>query len=278
MQPSFRGMPRPSRCGWHRRMALPSLLGAALLACAEAQAGVVADRVRASGVVRICIWPSYHGVSYRNPRTQQLSGMDVDLSRQFAADLGVRAVYVESTHETLVPDLLSQRCDVAMSGIGKMRPRMQELRFSRPYLQSSLQAVTTKSNPVVRSWSDIDQPGVAVGVQNGSLILPAVLAHFRHATVVQVPATETRERELAAGRIDVFLTNDIYARQLVENADWVRVVTAPSQILRIPLAYPVRPGDAEWIATVDAFVARIKADGRLAAAAQRHGLGALVVP
>ncbi len=256
------------------------LLVAAVLACAGscASAGPVADRVRASGVVRVCIWPSYHGVSYRNPRTLQLSGMDIDLSRQFAADLGVRLEYVDSAHETLVEDLTEQRCDVGMSAIGMLQPRMQLLRFSRPYLQSGLQAVTTKSNPVVRDWDDIDQPGVAIGVQNGASILPAVLAYFRRATVVRVPAPRTRERELAAGRVDVFLTNDIYARQLVENADWMRVVTPPSEVLRIPSAYAVRPGDAEWTAVVDDFVARIKGDGRLAAAAQRHGLGALVVP
>lgn len=265
----------------HRAAAwAPSLLVAAVLACAgsAAPAGPVADRVRATGVVRVCIWPSYHGVSYRNPRTLQLTGIDIDLSRQFAADLGVRLDYVDSTHETLVEDLTEHRCDVGMAGIGMLQPRMQALGFSRPYLQSGLLAVTTKSNPVVRDWDDIDQPGVAIGVQNGASILPTVQGYFRRATVVRVPASRTRERELAAGRIDVFLTNDIYARQLVESADWARVVTPPSEVLRIPLAYPVRLGDAEWIAAVDDFVARIKGDGRLAAAARRHGLGALVVP
>ncbi len=280
MESTPSGTARLRRLGRHAAAWPLFLLVGAILACAgsSAPAGPVADRVRASGVVRVCIWPSYHGVSYRNPRTLQLSGMDIDLSRQFAADLGVRLDYVDSAHETLVEDLTEQRCDVGMSGIGMLQPRMQLLRFSRPYLQSGLQAVTTKSNPVVRDWDDIDQPGVAIGVQNGASILPAVLAYFRRATVVRVPAPRTRERELAAGRIDVFLTNDIYARQLVENADWVRVVTPPSEVLRIPSAYAVRPGDAEWIAVVDDFVARIKGDGRLAAAAQRHGLGALVVP
>ena len=43
-------------------------------------AGVVADQVAASGTLRVCIWPGYYGVSYRNPNTQQLEGIDIDLS------------------------------------------------------------------------------------------------------------------------------------------------------------------------------------------------------
>jgi cyclohexadienyl dehydratase len=39
----------------------------------------------------------------------------------------------------------------------------------------------------------------------------------------------------------------------------------------------VKPGDDAWLAEVDAFVARIQRDGRLAAAAARHGLSDIVV-
>jgi len=45
----------------------------------------------------------------------------------------------------------------------------------------------------------------------------------------------------------------------------------------LPYAYAVKPGDAAWLARVDEFVAAIKRDGRLAAAAKRHGLSAIVV-
>jgi ABC-type amino acid transport substrate-binding protein len=44
----------------------------------------------------------------------------------------------------------------------------------------------------------------------------------------------------------------------------------------LPYAYAVRPGDPAWLQEVDDFVARIQRDGRLKAAAERHGLGAIV--
>ena len=36
------------------------------------------DRVREAGVLRVCIWPDYYSITYRNPKTQVLSGIDID--------------------------------------------------------------------------------------------------------------------------------------------------------------------------------------------------------
>ena len=45
----------------------------------------------------------------------------------------------------------------------------------------------------------------------------------------------------------------------------------------LPYAYAVKPGDDEWLRKVDECVARIKRDGRLDAAARKHGLAEIVV-
>lgn len=54
-----------------------------LFATLPAQAGVL-DDVKASGELKVCIWPDYYGISYRNPRTGTLQGIDIDLSLALA--------------------------------------------------------------------------------------------------------------------------------------------------------------------------------------------------
>jgi cyclohexadienyl dehydratase len=71
--------------------------------------------------------------------------------------------------------------------------------------------------------------------------------------VVQPPAT--RERELEAGRVDVFMTDYPYSRRLLDNADWAQLVTPPKPFHVLPYAYAVKPGDDAWLAQVDEFVA-----------------------
>ena len=65
----------------------------------------------------MCIWPDYYGISYRDPRTQALSGIDIDLAQALGHELGVAVQFVDSSFARLVPDLQEGRCDVAMFAI-----------------------------------------------------------------------------------------------------------------------------------------------------------------
>lgn len=236
----------------------------------------VTERLRAGAPLRVCIWPDYYGISYRNPRTQQLAGIDIDLSAELAKDLGLRLEYVDSSFATLIADLEEARCDVAMFAVGMLPQRMQRLRFARPYLQSDIYGVTTKGNRVVSRWEDIDKPGVAVAVQAGTFMEPVMAAALKQARLVRVAPPATRERELESGRVDVFMTDYPYSRRLLDNADWAMLVSPPAPFHVLPYAHAVKPGDAAWLAQIDDFVARIQRDGRLEAAARRHGLSAIV--
>ena len=242
-----------------------------------AQAGATLDRIKAAASVRVCIWPDYYGITFRNPRNQQLSGIDIDLSGELGRDLQLRVEHVDSSFPTLVDDLKAGRCDVAMFAVGMLPQRMEQLKFSRPYLQSDIYGVTTKGNRVVTQWADIDKPGVQVAVQSGTFMEPVMAAALKQAKMVVVKPPATRERELESGRVDVFMTDFPYSRRLLDNADWATLVAPPKPFHVLPYAYAVKPGDDDWLAQVDAFVQRIQRDGRLDAAARRHGLGAIVV-
>ncbi|QTN22754.1 amino acid ABC transporter substrate-binding protein [Rhizobacter sp. AJA081-3] len=247
------------------------------LGAAAAHAGPVLDRVKAAQSVRVCIWPDYYGVTFRNPRTQQLGGIDVDLSAEFGRDLKAKIEYVETSFPKLVDDLKADRCDIAMFAVAVLPARAAQLAFSKPYLQSDIYGITTKSNRVVREWADIDKPGVQVAVQAGTFMEPVMAAALKQATMVVVKPPATRERELESGRVDVFMTDFPYSRRLLDNADWATLVSPPRPFHVLPYAYAVKQGDDAWLAQVDEFVARIKRDGRLEAAAKRHGLAPIAV-
>jgi ABC-type amino acid transport substrate-binding protein len=245
-------------------------------ATVPALAGAVQDRVKAAGTVRVCIWPDYYGISLRHPRTQQLAGVDIDLSAEFGRDIKATVQYVDSSFATLIDDLKSDRCDIAMFAVGLLPARQEQLAFTRPYLQSDIYGVTTKGNRVVQRWEDIDKPGVAVAVQAGTFMEPVMAAELKQARLVRVSPPATRERELEAGRVDVFMTDYPYSRRLLDNADWATLISPPTPLHVLPYAYAVKKGDAAWLAAADEFVARIQRDGRLEAAAKRHGLGPIV--
>lgn len=242
----------------------------------SAVAGSVLDRVNATGTVRVCIWPDYYGITFRDPRTQQLGGIDIDLSAELGRDLKLSVRHIDSSFPKLVDDLNADRCDVAMFAVGMLPQRMAQLAFTRPYLESDVYGVTTKGSKVVSRWEDIDRPGVVVAVQAGTFMEPVMSAALKQARLVRISPPATRERELESGRVDVFMTDYPYSRRLLDSADWAVRIAPPEPFHVLPYAYAVKPGDAQWLATLDRFVERIQRDGRLEGAARQYGLTSIM--
>lgn len=235
-------------------------------------------RIEASKTLRVCIWPDYYGISFRNPKTNQLSGIDVDMARELARDLGpqVQVQFIDSSFARLIDDITSDRCDIAMFGIGITPQRAEKLRFTTPHLQSDIYAITTRSNRRIQHWADIDQPGVVVAVAKGTLHEPLMRQKLQQAQLSVLDTPFAREQEVESGRADVFMTDYPYSQRMLANSDWARLV-APSTTYHItPYAYAMAPGDDRWHGRVEQFVAAVKKDGRLLQAAQRYRLEAMV--
>lgn len=280
MTPSRSNASARPRAWWWGAPLMTLLLASTAAHAAPPAAAAGASRleqIQARGSVRVCAWPDYRGISFRDPRTATWSGLDADLARELAKDLKVSLVVVDSSFPKLIEDLLSERCDVAMFGVGMLAQRVERLRFTQPYLQSDLYAVTVKGSRTVRQWSDIDQPGIRVAVAAATFMEPVMAARLQHARMVVVRPPDTREQELESGRVDVFMTDYPYGRRVLESTDWARLISPPSPVFPLQYGYPVKPGDERWFQRMAAFVSAIKADGRLAAAARRHGLTEIVV-
>jgi cyclohexadienyl dehydratase len=234
-------------------------------------------RIRSVGEVRVCIWPEYYGISFRNPLTQELAGLDVDMARELGQDLGVRVRFVDSSFGRLIDDLANDRCDVAMFGIGITPARQQKLRFTRPHLRSDVYGITTRSNRRVRFWEDIDKPGRVVAVAKGTLHETVMGEKLQAAKLLVMDTAQARELEVESGRADVFMTDYPYSRRMLESTDWARLVSPPSPFHLTSYAYAMQPGDDVWYARLERFVGDVKRDGRLASAAQRHKLLPIIV-
>lgn len=256
---------------------LGTLLISATLQAAEPADGSHLQRIEASGELRVCVWPDYYGISYRNPKTRELIGIDIDMAHALAADLGVEVHFVESSFARLIEDVTHDRCDIAMFGIGVIPSREAHLRFTSPHLQSDILAITTRSNRIIRRWADIDQPGVVVAVAKGTLHEPIMRQKLQQAELVVLDSPHAREQEVESGRADVFMTDYPYSLKMLATTDWARAVK-PDGIYHItPYAYAMAQGDDAWYARVEAFVQDVKHDGRLRAAARAHGLEPIVL-
>ncbi len=242
-----------------------------------AVAGPVLDRVLREKSLRVCIWADYYGITYLNARTGRFSGLDIDMAEQLASDLGVGLHYVDSSFPRLIGDLSDDLCDIAMFAVARTPQRMERLQFSDPYLQGGIYAITRRDSPV-KTWQDIDKPGVRAGVLGGTFVETAMAGRLTQARAVIVGPPTTNERELQAGRLDVFFTDYPYSHRLITREDWPVLLTPPAPLAVQLYAYAMKQGDPAWRDRVNVFVAAAKRDGRLLQAARQQGLESILVP
>jgi ABC-type amino acid transport substrate-binding protein len=264
----------------HRRWITALIPAFALVALGSAHvraASAREDRIAAAGELRVCIWPEYYGVSFRNAKSDTVAGVDADLARELAAELKVRLRFVNSSFAKLIDDIAADRCDIAMMAVAITPQRIEKLAFTRPHLQTDVHVVTTRNNARIRGWNDIDRPGTRIGVAAGTLHEPLMRERLRQAELVVVNAPQTREGELEAGRIDAFMSDFPFTRKMVDYHDWVRVISPSEPYYPVFSGFAMKPGEPDWLQRVDNFVAAVKADGRLVRIAARYGLEPIVL-
>ena len=234
-------------------------------------------RITKAGVLRVCTWPLYYSISFRNPATGQLEGIDADLMKELAKDMGVKLEVVDTAFGTFIADLQADKCDIGMFGVGATMRRAQAVEFSKPYLVTNVYAVIKDGGPV-KEWADIDKKGVTVVLTLGSYIEPVMRAYLKNATLNAVTPPATSQAELMSNRADVIMSDFPTAVRMKKEFPGVSYILPPEKIAITPYAYVVAPGDQIWLNYVNLFVDTIKLDGRLAKAADANGLGPIVAP
>src|SRR3981081_1694281 len=102
---------------------------AALLACAIAQAAELPESIRQAGVLRLTVNSTYAPMEYRDPETNELVGLDIDLANEIAKRLGGESVWSETPVAELIPSLQTKRADFILSGISDRSSRREAADF-----------------------------------------------------------------------------------------------------------------------------------------------------
>lgn len=260
-----------------RRLALPAVLCLAAASAASAAAAPRLQRIKEAKELRVCIWPEYYGVTYRNPKTRLLSGIDIDIAAELGRELGVTVRYVDSSFPQLADKLANDDCDIAMHGVGITQARRGQMQFTQPYMRSDIYAIASRSSGAVKQWEDLDKPGRVIAVQAGTAIEPLMQQYLKQARLLAVRPPKTREQEVESGRADAFMTDFPYSRRMLALTDWARLVAPPTPFQTIDYGYALAPGETSLLDRVNTFLDAIKQDGRMLRFARKHLLDPVIV-
>jgi polar amino acid transport system substrate-binding protein len=118
------------------------MLSAAMLVTAvTAQAAELPARIKSRGTIVAAIVPNYPPLDLRDPRTNELTGFDVELGNALAARLGVKMQWQETSFDQMLASVRTGRVDIILSGMSDLKTRQDTATFI-DYLRSGSQFFT----------------------------------------------------------------------------------------------------------------------------------------
>jgi polar amino acid transport system substrate-binding protein len=102
---------------------------AAVIVVWPAQATELPDAIKQAGALHLTVNSTYAPMEYRDPATNELTGLDVDLANEIAKRLGVKIVWSETPFAELIPSLQTKRADFIISGISDRSARRESADF-----------------------------------------------------------------------------------------------------------------------------------------------------
>ena len=106
-----------------------SAIVVSLMAASAVHGTELPDAIKQSGTLRLTINATYAPMAYRDPATNELVGLDVDLGAEIARRLGLKLVWSETPFAELIPSLATKRADFIISGINDRASRRDNADF-----------------------------------------------------------------------------------------------------------------------------------------------------
>jgi cystine transport system substrate-binding protein len=244
-----------------------AVLGAALaLAALAVQLPVhAADLLQAAkqrGVLRIAMEGTYPPFNYKDPKTGQLTGYDVDVARLVAGKLGLRPEFVATEWAAILAGLAAGKYDVIVSQVGITPKREQAFDFSRPYTYSQPQLIVRKNDRA--SYTSLQElKGKRLGVGQGSVFEQQAKA-VPGIEVKSYPAAPENLQDLAFGRIDAALNDSLMVAYLLKNSQLP--IKAGARVGAVErMGIPFRKGSPQFKAAIDKILLDAANDGTLKA-------------
>lgn len=220
------------------------VIAAALTATANAQAADdVLQAIRQAGVLRVGTTGDYKPFSYKGA-DGALVGADIEMAKELAAALGVKADFVPTTWKTLMEDFKAEKFDIALGGITVNPDRAAVGDFSVPNVSDGKRPIARCADKdKFTTVEAIDQPTTRVVVNPGGTNEKFARATFSKAPIEVWPDNKTIFAQIAADKADVMVTDGIEAD--------MQAKLNPGVLCAVPVAAPFTHFDNAYLLRKD---------------------------
>ncbi len=243
------------------RLTIGILLATLLSPWAHAE---LIDDMNDRGELRIAVEANMPPFNFKDDG--KLTGFEVELGQALANELDVRAEFVVTTRDDMLPGVESGKYDIALNQVAATPELKERLDFSEPYSYSSAQLIVRKEDK--RPLASLDAlKGHSLGVVQGSQFAEQARS-VEGVDLRSYPDATQPIKDVANDQIDAAISDRLLVPYAIRDSQ--QPVTEGATVGPIlSLSIPFQKGNPAFHSAVDNALQRIKADGRLSAMSQK---------
>ena len=219
------------------------------------------EQIKKDGL-RVCLEPAYMPFEMTNKRGK-IIGFDPDIAELMAKELSAANLDLVSTAwDGIIPALITNKCDIIMSGMTITNERKEKVDFSDPYMLIGQTILLRKDLAAkVKSYKDLNHSDYKIASKLGTTGEIAAKKHIAKAKYFSYETEAEGVMEVVNGKVDAFVYDAPY--NLVANVQRGegKLVFLDQPFTDEPIGWAVAKGDPEFLKALNGFLAKIKNDG-----------------
>ncbi len=141
-------------------------------------------------------------------KSGELIGYEIDVAKQLAEDMNLKAEFVPTAWDGIIPALLAGKFDVIIGGMSITPERNLTVNFTLPYANSGIHLVAHKELAAgFKSLADFDKAEVVLAVRRGTTPATAAKRLLPKATLRQFDEDALALQEVLNGKAHAFVTS-----------------------------------------------------------------------
>jgi cystine transport system substrate-binding protein len=219
-----------------------------------------------SGVLRVGTEGTYAPFSFHDPKSNELTGYDVEVAKAVGAKLGKKVEFSETQFDSIFAGLESNRYDVIANQVTINPERQAKYLFSTPYTVSSGVVVTRADDDSVHSLADVKGKRSAQSTTSSF----AEVATQAGAQVEPVEGFTQAITLLKQKRVDVTINDNLALLEYQKTSGDKDVKIAATIDPPSEQALVFRKNETDLQTQVDGALQALRADGTLASISEKY--------
>ncbi len=247
------------------------VLALVLVLCFSAcgsSAEVTPETIKERGVLKVGVKDSLIGMGYLNPETGEYEGLEIDIARKIAEELGVEIEFLVVTPTTRLQMIDSGDIDISLSNFTITEERKMSYHFSDAYYTDAVGVMVLKSSEIT-SIEDLNGKTVGVTMSSTSAnSLKEFLGEGYELSFDEFEDHASIKLALSAGAVDAHCVDTVVLSTYMDDT----TVILEDRFAAQPFGVVSKLSNTELNAYVDALIKQWLSDGTIDALREANGL------